>query len=351
MLTDTKLKKALGKRRDEIEVVADAHGLNARISQAGKVTFFYRYRWESKAVKLNIGEYPSMSIAQARESRQQFRSWLLDGYDPRERIKLERVDRSEALTTTEAFIYWTEKYCIPNGLAKTDYYILIYQKHVAPILGDVKIDNTNRKHWVGVFDSIESRVMAHYIVSLCKRAFKFCSAREVIKSNPLEGMLPSDMGQKPKMKDRVLGADELKTIYDWLKFRQRPEARFLIKFIMLTGCRTAEIRKAKWSWFDLEDKTWTVPAVHYKTRKTIRRALPDAAIRLLKDQREKVSTEHVVTSQRVMDGREFDSSMCGQVAANFARSTREGAKMEEWSNSVCHYITCWSDILVPRAID
>lgn len=36
MLTDTKLRKALGKKREEIEIVSDSHGLNARISQAGK---------------------------------------------------------------------------------------------------------------------------------------------------------------------------------------------------------------------------------------------------------------------------------------------------------------------------
>lgn len=58
MLTDTKLRKALGKKREEIEIVSDSHGLNARISQAGKITFFYRYRWTGKAVKLNVGNIP-----------------------------------------------------------------------------------------------------------------------------------------------------------------------------------------------------------------------------------------------------------------------------------------------------
>lgn len=62
MITDTKLRKALGKKRDDIETISDSHGLNARISQAGKVSFFYRYRWAGKAVKLNVGDYPAMSI-------------------------------------------------------------------------------------------------------------------------------------------------------------------------------------------------------------------------------------------------------------------------------------------------
>ncbi|MBU4682551.1 tyrosine-type recombinase/integrase [Cedecea davisae] len=331
MLTDTKLKKALGKRRDEIEVVADTHGLNARISQAGKVTFFYRYRWDNKAVKLNIGEYPSMSIAQARERRQQFRGWLVDGFDPRERVKLERIELVESLTTTEAFSYWIEKYCRPSGLAKTDYYLQVFNKHISPALGDVKIDGTSRKHWVSVFDSIDSRVMAHYMVSLCKRAFRFCLNREAIKSNPLEGVLPSDVGSKPKRKDRVLSSEELKTIHGWLKFRQTPEAKLLIKFVMLTGCRTAEIRQAKWSWFNFDEMTWTIPEKYYKTRKAIRRAIPASAIRLLEAHRARVNTQHVLTSPRKVDGKASDTPILPQVAANFARSARDGAKMDDWS--------------------
>lgn len=90
MLTDTKLKKSLGKKRDAIEIISDSHGLNARISKAGKITFFYRYRWVKEPVQLSIGEYPAMTIAQARERRQVLRGWLTEGFDPREKIRLER---------------------------------------------------------------------------------------------------------------------------------------------------------------------------------------------------------------------------------------------------------------------
>ena len=107
MITDTKLRKALGKKRDDIEIISDSHGLNARISQAGKISFFYRYRWAGKAVKLNFGDYPAMSITQARERRQQFRNWLTEGLDPREQVKLDKQTRQEAMSVAEAFNYWT----------------------------------------------------------------------------------------------------------------------------------------------------------------------------------------------------------------------------------------------------
>lgn len=131
MLTDTKLKKALGKKRDDIEVLSDSHGLNVRISQAGKITFFYRYRWQGKPVKINVGDYPAMSIAQARDRRQQFRAWLTEGKDPREQAKLERISRQDALSVEEAFNYWIERHCIANNLTNTIYYQSVFAKHIS----------------------------------------------------------------------------------------------------------------------------------------------------------------------------------------------------------------------------
>lgn len=71
MLTDTKLRKSLGKRREKVEVISDSNGLNVRLSITGSITFFYRYRWQGKPVQLSIGEYPTISLSQARDRRQQ----------------------------------------------------------------------------------------------------------------------------------------------------------------------------------------------------------------------------------------------------------------------------------------
>lgn len=331
MLTDTRLKKLLGKRREAVEIESDSHGLNARISQAGKITFFYRYRWQGKPVKLNVGDYPAMSIAQARERRQLFRNWLIEGLDPREQIKLEKLTKSEALTVGQAFTYWIEKYCVPNGLTKTSYYVSVFEKHIASQMSAVKIDNTSRLHWISLFDSIESRVMSHYMVSLCKRAFRFCQNRGVININPLSDILPTDVGAKPKKRSRVLSDAELKMIFSWLKNHMSFESRFLVKFVMLTGCRTADIRLSKRDWFSLDEKTWTIPPESYKTRTTVRRALSDGAVALLRSHFSMITTDHVVTSQRKVAGRIQDKPVHAPVASNYARTIWTGAGMKEWS--------------------
>ncbi|MBW5640398.1 DUF4102 domain-containing protein [Klebsiella pneumoniae] len=331
MLTDTKLKKALGKKRDDIEVLSDSHGLNVRISQAGKITFFYRYRWQGKPVKINVGDYPAMSIAQARDRRQQFRAWLTEGKDPREQAKLERISRQDALSVEEAFNYWIERHCIANNLTNTTYYQSVFAKHISVQMKGVKVDNSTRRHWTELFDSIESRVMAHYMLSLCKRAFRFCFNRGVISTNPLDGLIPTDVGQKPKISTRRLSDEELRTVYQWLKNHMSIESVFLVKFIMLTGCRTGEIRQSKRSWFQLDECEWTVPAKIYKTRVNTRRGLPDAAVNLVKSHLEMIGTKHLVTSQRRVDGEILDKPVQGPVASNYARSIWSGANMQEWS--------------------
>ena len=94
--TDTKLRKSLGKKRDKIEVISDAHGLNVRLSTSGSITFFYRYRWNGKAVQLTIGDYPTISLSHARERRQQFRAWLTEGLDPRRQTVLAKQKNRSA---------------------------------------------------------------------------------------------------------------------------------------------------------------------------------------------------------------------------------------------------------------
>ncbi|ECH8660138.1 DUF4102 domain-containing protein [Salmonella enterica subsp. enterica] len=81
-----KIKKGSCKKRDQIKVISDAHGLNVRLSTSGSITFFYRYRWNGNAAQLTIGDYPTISLSHARERRQYFRSWLTEGLDPRRQI-------------------------------------------------------------------------------------------------------------------------------------------------------------------------------------------------------------------------------------------------------------------------
>lgn len=328
MLTDTKLRKSLGKRRDKVEVISDAHGLNVRLSISGAITFFYRYRWDDKPVQLSIGDYPSITLSQARERRQQFRAWITEGYDPRRQVKLERQQKTESLTVEEAFTYWETYYCKPEGIVKIKVNRQNFENHVKPVLGNMIVNQTTKSHWLSLFDQMGRRVVTGDVLGLMQRAFRFCSNRDVIESNPLESLKRSDVGLTAAMKDRKLSDDEIKVL--WYALEEMPASQQLvIRFLLMTGCRTAEIRTAKWEWFDYKEKTWTIPADDYKTGKTVRRALPDSAIFLLKQHQNWSVTKQVLTPPHFKN-REDKPPSQPRVAAYSAQVIKKTG-MKNWS--------------------
>lgn len=184
LLTDTKLRKTLGKKRDKIEVISDAHGLNDRSSMSGSITFFYRYRWDGKAAQLTIGDYPTVSLSHARERRQQFRAWLTEGFDPRCLAVLEKQKKIDALTVKEAFDYWEKYYCIPEGLVKIKVNRRDFNNHIGTVPGNMIVDQTTKAHWLNLFDGMGRRVVSGQMLGLMQRAFRFCSNRGVLHRKP-----------------------------------------------------------------------------------------------------------------------------------------------------------------------
>ena len=329
MLTDTKLRKALGKRRDKVEVISDSYGLNVRLTLSGGVTFFYRYRWEDKPVQLTIGDYPSISLLQARERRQQFRLWITEGYDPRRQVVLERTKKIDALTVEQAFEYWEEHYAKPEGLIKITKNRQNFQNHIKPVLGDMIVNHTTKTHWLHLFDAMGRRVVTGQMLSLMKRAFRFCHNRGVIEVNPLSELRTSDVAVTAAMKDRVLTDDEIRII--WQALKELPSRQQIVmKFLLMTGCRSTEIRTAKWEWFNYKEKTWTVPGSEYKTGKTVRRALPDCAISMLKEHQKISITNHVLTRSRYK-GPEDDKPPAQPNIAFFSAQIIMKTGMKEWS--------------------
>ncbi len=55
----------LNKEAKETVVKADRDGLSARVSPKGKIVFQFRYRFDGKQQRVDIGTYPLMKLAEA----------------------------------------------------------------------------------------------------------------------------------------------------------------------------------------------------------------------------------------------------------------------------------------------
>lgn len=66
-LSDTKLRSLLNKPFDSIRVFKDRDSMSVRVSPKGKIVFQYRYRFEGKQRRYDMGVYPALSLSDARK--------------------------------------------------------------------------------------------------------------------------------------------------------------------------------------------------------------------------------------------------------------------------------------------
>ena len=55
--------------------------------------------------------------------------------------------------------------------------------------------------------------------------------------------------------------------------------------VMLTACRSSEVRKAQWSEFDIDARIWTIPAPRMKSRKEHRVPLTAQMVEVIESMR------------------------------------------------------------------
>jgi hypothetical protein len=88
-LTDTKIKNL--KLKDKAYKTADGGGLSVHTTTTGSKSFRYDFKHNDKYATLTFGQYPALSLAEARTIHEEARSLVLSGVDPRERDKEEEL--------------------------------------------------------------------------------------------------------------------------------------------------------------------------------------------------------------------------------------------------------------------
>jgi hypothetical protein len=109
-LTDSKLKKFLNKSHDKPFELADRDSLSIRVSQKGKIAWQYRFRYNGKADRLSLGNYPAISLSQARALVPDLRQCIQEGKNPKSVMGKSRQAKSKKIMTLEGLcLMWLEK--------------------------------------------------------------------------------------------------------------------------------------------------------------------------------------------------------------------------------------------------
>lgn len=268
-LTDLKIKQA--KPKEKSYKIADERGLYIEISPAGGKWWRLKYRIDGKEKRLSLGVYPDVSLATARERRDDARKLIANGIDPsshRKATKLARVE-SKANSFEVVAREWFDKWKATKAEGHSEKVIRRLERDVFPWLGSRPIADIKPHELLTALRRIESRVVetAHRAKQNCGQVFRYGVATGRAERDitvDLNGALtPWKQEHFPSITDPELIAPLLRDLY---AYRGTFEVKCALKMAPHVFLRPGELRLAEWKEFDLEAARWDIPAERMKMK-------------------------------------------------------------------------------------
>ena len=271
-LTDTACKKAVCPPDQPRLRLADEKGLYLEATKAGKY-WRWKYRHGGKEKRLALGVYPEVSLAQAREARDDARKVRKTGTDPGQLRREAKVTNAvDQANTFEAVArLWWEHWRDGKSPRHADYAIRRLESDVFPALGAMPISTITAKHLTRMAKTVQDRGaidLAHRVLQMAGQVMRYAVAHDLIERNPATDVKPSDtLKSRRKENYARLGEKELPELLRKIEaYQGGPYTRLAMQLMALTFVRTTELIAARWAEFDLEAAEWRIPPERMKMK-------------------------------------------------------------------------------------
>jgi len=271
MLTDTRIKTA--KPQAKLYKLTDERGLHLSVYPNGSKLWQMRYRFEGKEKTASLGKYPEVSLAEAREKRDQMRKLVANDIDPvqsqkatKEAKKLSQAHSFEAVART-----WFEAWKAARSPRHAEYVIRRLEADVFPIIGSRPISEIQAPELVKMMKAIQRRGaldIAKRCYQMTGQVFRYAVAHGIAERNPASDIKPSDILPSRRQTNYArVDAKEFPALLRAIEaYQGTPVTRLAMKLLALTFVRTSELIGARWEEFDLQARQWRIPAERMKMR-------------------------------------------------------------------------------------
>ncbi len=270
MLNDTFIRSL--KASDKAQKHFDGGGLYLFIPTTGSKLWRLAYRFDKKTKLLSLGEYPAVSLKDARERREDAKKLLAQDIDPGLHKKTLRDARlTEAANTFQAVaLEWHEHKT--TDFTEKHRQLILYrlQTYLFPAFGKMSVTKIEVPDILAVVRPFEQKGMvetAHRLVQLVGQVLRYAIATGRAKHNVAADLRGALRSRKVTHRATIT---EPKKIGQLLRSLDGYEGYFPLRCALrlapLVFVRPTELRAAEWSEINFAEKEWRIQAHRMKMK-------------------------------------------------------------------------------------
>jgi len=261
--------------------IREKRGFAVYLRKNGRKIFEFIYAIDGKRRYMILGEYPSTSLAEAREKYNDAYNLYKKGIDPNPKEDIEEpisaphpnpvpenltVEQLKDKYITEwSAVHHCERWSYENRRA--------LEKDLIPEWGHLSAGSLKRRDALHIIQKTAKRApgQARNLLKAARLMYYYGVQWEYVEYNPfneidIEKDIPSML---PKSRDRVLDDNEIKTIWKGVEEGHgTDEYKRAIKLVLVTAQRPGEVLGMNSS--EIDKDWWVIPWKRIKTEKTKR---------------------------------------------------------------------------------
>ena len=260
-LTDVAARTA--KPREKEYKLTDGHGLYLLIKPTGSKRWYLKYRFEGKESRTALGAYPLLSLAKAREKRDEIRLLIAEGVSPNAKKEEVRQQEEAALNTFEKVAY---EWHANNKRWSVDHAERVWrdlERNIFPAIGKRNIADLTTRDLLLPLKEVELSGRLDVASRLQQRItgiMRYAVQIGITDRNPAQDLAGAIITRKATHRPAL----PLERLPDFLQrieiHKGRLLTRLALRLSLYVFIRSSELRFARWSEIDLKKELWTIPA-------------------------------------------------------------------------------------------
>ena len=229
-------------------------GLVLRVSYGGKKVFYLYKRFDGRPRLIKIGNFPKISIAEARIAVRDLKNQIEQGkYKATEKNNIHELTFKQLL---DQYVDQNIKINSPD-VERSVKEILSEMKNVTAIY-EKKLSTISKEDILAIFNKITTRapIRANRVIERLTAIFNKAITWELLKNNPAQDIKKN----RETARDRYITIEEKDRFFEALAELNNQSMRDIFLLSLFTGARKGNIISMRWDKISFETKTWSIPA-------------------------------------------------------------------------------------------